>query len=402
MGCTMMRKCHLNTCPFGIATQDEALRKQFKGRPEHIINFFTFIASELREQMAFLGFRTIEDMIGHADRLKFRRDMLNGKSAMLDLSPLLNSDDETVAPLKCTRREWREPAQCFDDELLQKLRPAIEERKQMRLELPIRNIHRTVGARLSGEIVKRYGPKGLPEDTISVTFRGSAGQSFGSFLAPGITFRVEGDVNDYLGKGMTGGRIIAVPPPDAGLSSHENAIAGNVVLYGATGGEIYLAGTACARFCVRNSGACAVVEGAGDHGCEYMTGGVAVVLGPTGINFAAGMSGGLAYVYDPTGLFDTRCNLDMVDLKGVHYEEDVRQLRGFIERHLEYTGSIRAKMILDNWATQLPFFVKVLPIEYEHSLKRMGQRLHREDDTLSATEEVFQHVKTGRIPAIRP
>ncbi|MFA6033005.1 MAG: glutamate synthase large subunit, partial [Myxococcota bacterium] len=403
LGCTMMRKCHLNTCPFGIATQDEVLRERFAGKPEHIANFMMFIAEEMRTHMSALGFRTVDEMVGHSDRLLFKREKFSGKQGTLDLAPLLRvAGTAGRTPAHCTRSARFEPAQCLDDELMVAAAPAIERGEEVRLELPIRNVNRTVGARMSGEIVRRYGPGGLADGTIYLTFNGSAGQSFGAFLAPGITFRVEGDVNDYLGKGMSGGRIIVMPPRGATFPSHENVIAGNVVLYGATGGEVYLSGVAGERFCVRNSGAWAVTEGVGDHCCEYMTGGGIVVLGPTGINFGAGMSGGVAYVYDPTTLFDTRCNLDMVDLEGVFAEDDVRTLRGCLERHFAYTGSTRARMILDNWATQAPFFVKVMPIDFRRVLERMGTRPHREEETLSVTEEVYPHDKANRIFGIQP
>jgi glutamate synthase domain-containing protein 2/glutamate synthase domain-containing protein 1/glutamate synthase domain-containing protein 3 len=390
MGCTMMRKCHLNTCPFGIATQSPALREKFVGKPEHVINFLRFIAMELRENMAMLGFRTMDEMTGHGDRLAFDRKNLGGKPSTLDLSPLLSGPQGDVkSPLRCHKSRFREPVECFDDELIKKTGAAVKAGKPVRLDMPIRNIHRAVGARLSGEIVKIHGPAGLPEGTVRINFTGSAGQSFGAFLAPGVSFRVEGDVNDFLGKGMTGGHIEILPPPGSAFVSKENVIAGNVILYGATGGEIFINGIAGERFCVRNSGALAIVEGIGDHGCEYMTGGCVVVLGPTGNNFAAGMSGGIAYVYDRTDLFDTRCNLDMVDLEGVHTVEDVTRLKTCLEKHWKFTGSQNARMILDNWATQFPYFVKVMPVEYRRVLERMGHKPHREDETLSATEEVY-------------
>jgi glutamate synthase domain-containing protein 3 len=268
--------------------------------------------------------------------------------------------------------------------------PALEKGQPVDIEMPIRNVHRTVGAMLSGEVTRRFGSQGLPEDTIRISFDGSAGQSLGAFLAPGITIRVVGDTNDYLAKGMSGGRIIVVPPPEAGFLPHRNVISGNVVLYGATGGELYLYGTAGERFAVRNSGAKAVVEGVGDHGCEYMTGGVVVVLGHTGNNFAAGMSGGVAYVYDESELFDTRCNLDMVDVETVWTVEDEKQLRVMIENHFRFTGSTRAKTILDNWESRLPLFVKVMPVDYRKVLERMHLEEYRDDETVSATEEVYR------------
>jgi glutamate synthase domain-containing protein 3 len=273
--------------------------------------------------------------------------------------------------------------------LLEQAKLALETQRPVEIEMAVRNTHRAVGTMLSGEIVHRFGADGLPEDSVRVAFRGSAGQSLGAFLAPGVTLRVEGDANDYLGKGMSGGRIIVVPAADSAFRPEDNVIAGNVALYGATGGELYLNGIAGERFAVRNSGARAVVEGVGDHGCEYMTGGVIVVIGSTGNNFAAGMSGGVAYVYDETELFDTRCNLDMVDVESVWTEEDRTQLRTMIEQHHGYTGSAQARMILENWDECLPLFVKVMPIDYRKVLERMRMEEHPDQETVSATEEVY-------------
>ncbi len=402
LGCVMMRKCHLNTCPVGVATQDPRLRAKFAGQPEHVERFFRFLAEELREQMAALGYRTLDEMTGHVERLAFDATAFSGKLATLDFSGLLHlAGRGGNLPLRCLREEYREGVSCFDDELLVKVMPAVEAKHPVTLELPIRNTHRTVGARLSGEITRRHGPEGLPADCIQVRFTGSAGQSFGAFLAPGVTFRLEGDCNDYLGKGMSGGRIVVVPPAGAGFTASENVIVGNVVLYGATAGEVFLNGLAGERFCVRNSGATAVVEGVGDHGCEYMTGGVVVVLGSTGNNFAAGMSGGIAYVFDPSGLFDTRCNLDMVDLEPVRSWEDVAQLKGLLEQHADVTGSSKARWLLENWTAQCAFFVKVMPVDYRRVLERMQHRPHRDDETVSATEEVYDNGETNRVSGIR-
>jgi glutamate synthase domain-containing protein 3 len=401
LGCTLMRKCHLNTCPFGVATQDPRLRARFNGQPEHVERFFRFLAEDLREEMAELGFRTVDEMIGRTERLAFDAASHGGKLATLDFAALLAAPDSVAdQPSRCLAREARQGVTGFDDELLPRLGAALETRQPQRLALPVRNVHRTVGARLSGEIVRRHGPGGLPDGTIQLDLAGSAGQSLGAFLAPGVTLRVTGDANDYVGKGMSGGRIVVVPPAGSSFVAEENVIAGNVILYGATGGELFLNGQAGERFAVRNSGATAVVEGVGDHGCEYMTGGTVVILGPTGNNFAAGMSGGVAYVYDPSGLFDTRCNLDMVDLESVHGWEDVAQLRGLLERHLEYTGSPRARWILDNWSAHLAFFVKVMPIDYRKVLERMRQRPQREEETMSATEEVYGDGQADRIPGV--
>ena len=389
LGCTMMRKCHLNTCPFGVATQDPRLRARFNGDPEHIVRFFRFLAEDFREQMAALGFRTIDEMVGHCERLVWDPSTVQGKPATLDLSSLIDPSVAAGMPRRCERSEFREAVTCFDETLMPKVLPAIEGGKPVKLDLEIRNIHRTIGTRISGEIARRHGHKGLPPESITLNCRGTAGQSLGAFLAAGVAIRVEGEANDFVGKGMSGGRIIVVPPAGATFAAGENVIAGNVILYGATGGQIYINGMAGERFCVRNSGALAVVEGIGDHGCEYMTGGVAVILGATGCNFAAGMSGGVAYVYDTTGLFDTRCNLDMVDLEPVRLPEDQAQLRKLLEAHLLHTGSAKAKMVLDDWDVQLAHFVKVMPVDYREALKRMKQTASRDDDTVSATEEVF-------------
>ena len=277
----------------------------------------------------------------------------------------------------------------LDRELIQRARPALEDRKPVRIRTPVRNIHRAVGTRLSSEICRRYGAAGLPENTITIQLAGTAGQSLGAFLSPGVAIRLEGDANDYLGKGMSGGTIVLVPPAGAGFDPAANIIAGNVVLYGATGGEVFIHGLAGERFAIRNSGARVVVEGIGDHGCEYMTGGTVVILGPTGTNFAAGMTGGIAYVFDESGFFDTRCNLDTVDLESVWTREDQAALRGMIETHLGHTGSHRARRILDSWDASLPLFVKVMPIDYRKALERMRLEEEQDRETVSATEEVY-------------
>jgi glutamate synthase domain-containing protein 2/glutamate synthase domain-containing protein 3 len=391
LGCIMMRKCHLNTCPVGVATQDPVLRSRFDGRAEYVVRFFRFVAQELREYMAALGFRTVDEMVGRVDRLEVEPAVEHWKARGLDFSAiLLPPDNGRKSPLHRVRPQEHEVGKALDYEIMKQARGALERKEPVRIELPIRNVHRTVGAALSGEITRRHGAAGLPDNTIHLLFHGSAGQSFGAFLAPGVTMHVHGDANDYLAKGMSGGRIIVTPPQGAGFLPHKNVIVGNVVLYGATGGEAYFHGVAGERFAVRNSGAKAVVEGVGDHGCEYMTGGVVVVLGPTGNNFAAGMSGGLAYVYDETELFDTRCNLDMVDVESVWQEEDVRRLRNTIESHFRYTGSPRAAQILENWESRLPLFVKVMPIEYRKSLERMRLEEEMNAESVSATEEVFR------------
>jgi glutamate synthase (NADPH/NADH) large chain len=391
LGCIMMRKCHLNTCPVGVATQDPELRNHFTGKPEHVERFFRFIAEELREIMAELGFRTIDEMIGRVDMLDVAPAIDHWKAKGLDFSALLApAPTDGKSALRCTRGQDHELEARLDWELMKRVGPALERGEPVLVEMPIRNIHRAVAATVSGEIVRRYGPKGLPDGTIQLSFKGSAGQSLGAFLAPGVAIRVEGDANDYVGKSMSGGRIIVVPPAQAHFQPHENVIVGNTVLYGATAGEVFISGIAGERFAVRNSGATAVVEGVGDHGCEYMTGGIVVVLGATGYNFAAGMSGGVAYVYDENELFGTRCNFDMVDLETVWTKEDLATLRGLIERHHQYTDSPRAAMLLADWEAHRPLFVKVMPIEYRRVLERMKQREQRDTETVSATEEVFR------------
>jgi glutamate synthase domain-containing protein 3 len=344
----------------------------------------------MREFMAELGFRTIDEMVGRVDMLEMEPAVDHWKAKGLDFSAILDpSLFNGNQPRRCTGKQDHAVEKAFDNELIKRALPALEKKEPVKIDMPIRNVHRTACAMLSGEIARRYGSEGLPEETIQINFSGSAGQSLGAWLTPGVSVRTEGDVNDYLGKGMSGGRIVVVPPKEAGFVPHENIIAGNVVLYGATGGEIYLYGVAGERFCIRNSGATAVVEGVGDHGCEYMTGGTVVVLGPTGNNFAAGMSGGVAYVYDDSELFDTRCNLDMVDLESVWTEQDKAQLRALVESHHRHTGSVRAKMILDNWESHCPLFVKVMPIDYKKVLERMRLEEAVDRETVSATEEVF-------------
>ncbi|HEU5361382.1 MAG TPA: glutamate synthase large subunit, partial [Candidatus Deferrimicrobiaceae bacterium] len=391
LGCVLMRKCHLNTCPVGVATQDPVLRARFTGKPEYVERFFRFLGQELREHMAELGFRTVDEMVGRVDLLEVQPAVDHWKARGLDFGAVLLPAGDGEDPV---RRRVRSPEheleKALDNELIRIAKPALEKGQPVFAEMPIRNVHRSVGAMLSGEITRRFGAKGLPDDTIRLFFTGSAGQSAGAFLAPGVTIRIAGDANDYLAKGMSGGRIIVVPPPEAGFLPHRNVIAGNVVLYGATGGELYLYGTAGERFAVRNSGGKAVVEGVGDHGCEYMTGGVVIVLGGTGNNFAAGMSGGVAYVYDESELFDTRCNLDMVDVETVWAEEDAKELRVMIENHFRFTGSTRAKSILENWESRLPLFVKVMPVDYRKVLERMQLEEYRDDETVSATEEVYR------------
>ncbi len=390
LGCVMMRKCHLNTCPVGVATQDERLRKRFKGKPEHVMNFMRFIAREVREYMAKAGFRTIDEMIGRTDLLDADEALHHYKSRGLDLSNIFYDDKRLSGRARyCVSKQEHDFSRTLDDKILPQVKEAFERKKPVRLEMPIHNFNRTTGATLSSEVAKRFGSEGLPDNTIQIRFRGSAGQSFGAFLARGITFELEGDANDYVGKGLSGGRIIIRPPKKSAFLAQNNVISGNVNLFGATGGEVFINGMAGERFCVRNSGAVAVVEGVGDHGCEYMTGGRVIVLGKTGVNFAAGMSGGIAYVLDENQLFDTRCNLEMVDIEGVSEEDDIRFLKKYISEHYEYTKSRLADHILQNWEEYLPFFVKVMPIDYRRALKRMEELRFREEGKVSVTEEVY-------------
>jgi glutamate synthase domain-containing protein 3 len=368
LGCVMMRKCHLNTCPVGIATQDPELRRRFQGQPEHLVNYFFFVAEEVRELMARLGFRRFDEMVGRVDRLQTRAAVEHWKARGLDYSAILYNPPmpERVARRGVTKQDHG-LAQSLDHSLIERARPAIEERAPVEFHLPIRNVHRAVGAMLSGEIARRHGSAGLPDDTIRFRFRGSAGQSFGAFLAQGVTLVLEGDANDYLGKGLSGGRIVVFPERESTFAPEENILVGNVVLYGATSGEAYFNGAAGERFAVRNSGALAVVEAVGDHGCEYMTRGVVVVLGPTGRNFGAGMTGGIAYVLNEEARFAGRCNPGSVDLGPVTEAADVAALRTLIARHFEFTRSPRAQEILLHWEETLPKFVKVFPHEFQRS-----------------------------------
>jgi glutamate synthase (ferredoxin) len=368
-GCIMMRVCHLNTCPVGIATQDPELRKQFTGKAEFVVNFFRFIAEEVREYMAALGFRTMDEMIGRVDRLNFRKAVDHWKAKGLDFSAILHAPAVPAdAPRRRTRAQDHGLAAALDNELIAAARPALERREPVQLERPIRNVNRTVGTMLGYEVTKRYGGGGLPDDTIAIAFTGSAGQSFGAFVPRGITLTLEGDANDYIAKGLSGGKVIVYPPAKATFVAEENILVGNVALYGATGGEAYFRGVAGERFAVRNSGAMAVVEGLGDHGCEYMTGGRVVVLGRTGRNFAAGMSGGVAYVLDAPGTFARRCNTEMVDLEPLDGLDDLELVRSLIERHVQYTGSDLGARVLADWDDSCRRFVKVMPRDFKRVL----------------------------------
>src|SRR5689334_9956667 len=407
-GCVMMRKCHLNTCPVGIATQDPELIRKFTGKPEHVINYFFFVAEEVREWMAKMGFRTFDEMIGRVDMLDVRRGVEHWKARGLDFSKLFYQPKvEAGTPIRHVEAQDHGLAKALDHQLIDQATAALASKRPVAIESRIFNRNRTVGAMLSGEVARRYGHTGLADDTIHVKFKGTAGQSFGAWLAHGVTFELEGDCNDYVGKGLSGGRIVVYPPKDCPIVPEDNIIVGNTVMYGAIAGEAYFRGVAGERFAVRNSGATAVVEGVGDHGCEYMTGGTVIVLGKAGRNFAAGMSGGIAYVLDEEGDFTQRCNMAMVELEPIPEEESVaaaegggepeghgkvkidhvaghddEMLKGLIQRHLLYTGSERARRVLENWAAYLPKFVKVMPLEYRRALAEMAQeKLRNEQPT---------------------
>ena len=371
-GCIMMRKCHLNTCPVGIATQDPELRKRFTGQPEHIINFMFFVAEELREIMAKLGVRTVQEMTGRTDLLKVRENITHWKAKHIDFAPILFRP--TPAPgvgISGTETQDHGLDKALDNEIIRLAAPALEERKPVRFSMPIRNVNRTVCTTLSHEITKRYGEEGLPPYTVQVDFEGSAGQSFAAFLARGVSLTIRGDANDYFCKGMSGGQVAISPPDGVTFRPADNIIIGNVALYGATAGEVFIRGRAGERFGVRNSGATAVVEGIGDHGCEYMTRGIVLVLGPTGRNFAAGMSGGVAYVLDEEGTFARRCNMGMIELLELETDEDRRRVHQLLVRHVQYTGSAVAERLLEHWDASCRNFVKVMPTEYRKVLESM-------------------------------
>jgi glutamate synthase (NADPH/NADH) large chain len=370
LGCVMMRKCHLNTCPVGVATQDEILRKHFTGKHEYLVNFFQFLAQDVREHLAQLGYKSLNEIIGHAELLERKNNIGNAKSQKIDLSRLLFvPKNNSELSLRHDKNQDHKLDNVLDRDLIKKSLPALDLCMPVEIKSKIKNTDRAVGAMLSGEIAKRYGQVGLPTDTIKAYFNGSAGQSFGAFLSKGIFFQLTGEANDYVGKGLSGGKIIVIAPKDSTFKPVNNIIAGNTLLYGATSGELYVNGVVGERFCVRNSGAIAVVEGAGDHCCEYMTGGRTVVLGQTGRNFAAGMSGGVAYVLDEKGDFDFFCNMEMVELSLIEDSMDSKEVQGLISNHYKYTGSARAKHILDNWSEYVDKFKKIVPIEYKKVLQ---------------------------------
>ncbi len=420
-GCIMMRKCHLNTCPVGVATQDPELRKRFTGKPEHVINYFFFVAEETRQLMAKLGFRTMQEMIGQSDRLEMRRAIDHWKARGLDYSRILMKPkvDPEVALYNCEPQDHGLD-QALDHELIRRAEPALARREPVRIDIAVKNFNRTFGTMLSGRVAERYGHAGLPDDTIHIKATGTGGQSWGAWVAQGVTIELEGEANDYVGKGLSGGRLIIYPPRQSGIArAEENIIVGNTVLYGAISGECFFRGVAGERFCVRNSGATAVVEGVGDHGCEYMTGGIMVCLGPTGRNFAAGMSGGVAYVFDEQGGFEQRCNLSMVELEPIADEDaalealdhqggdleahglvDIRRdmtrhdavrLHGLIERHLHYTNSDVARRILSDWSQLRSRFVKVMPVDYRRALQAMQAQQRRPPQPSKPLKGIVDH-----------
>ncbi len=396
-GCIMMRKCHLNTCPVGVATQDPVLRKKFQGKPEHVVNYFFFVAEEVREIMAQLGIRKFDELIGRVDLLDMRPGIEHWKAKGLDFSRVFHAVPST-APLYQIQDQDHALDHALDHQLIERSKAAIERGEKVSFITPVRNRNRTIGAMLSGVVASRYGHEGLPDDTIHIQCNGAAGQSFGAFLAHGITLDLVGEANDYVGKGLSGGRIVVRSPNDFRGFGPDHIIAGNTVLYGALSGEAYFNGVAGERFAVRNSGAATVVEGTGDHGCEYMTGGTVVVMGATGRNFAAGMSGGVAYVWDPDNTFRQRCNLAMVELervmshaeqrsqdepetwhsaiRGGERETDETILRRLIEDHYRYTGSFRSRDVLDDWDSARLSFVKVMPIEYRRALGELWRAVN--------------------------
>lgn len=387
----MMRKCHLNTCPVGVATQDPELRKKFTGQPEHVVNYFFFVAEEVRELMASMGIAKFDDLIGRADLLDMQAGIEHWKIQGLNFSKVFHQPD---MPATVSRKnndvQDHGLSNALDNKLVDLAKSALETGSKVVLDIAITNTNRTVGTMLSNQVATRYGSAGLANDTITVNFTGTSGQSFAAFLAKGITFNLTGEGNDYVGKGLCGGRIVIKPPAAFRGVPHENIIVGNTVMYGATTGESYFNGVAGERFCVRNSGASAVVEGVGNHGCEYMTGGTVVVLGTTGQNFAAGMSGGVAYVYDEDGLFAKRCNMSMVALEQVlpadadvgkvqHLNQaDELTLKTLIENHANYTGSVRAKALLADWSAARAKFVKVMPNEYKRALTELAAAASKE------------------------
>jgi glutamate synthase (NADPH/NADH) large chain len=374
LGCIMMRKCHLNTCPVGIATQDRDLRAKFAGSPDHVVNYLFMVAEELRQIMAKLGIRTVNKMVGRVDLLHKEEAIEHWKAKGLDFTSILTPARIIYEGTQVYKTEEQDHglANALDHTLIKQAKPSIETGEKVEIEHDIVNINRVVGTMLSHEVAKATRGKGLPEDTINIKFNGSAGQSLGAWLVNGISIEVEGDANDYVGKGLSGGKITIYPPSSSSFAAEDNVLVGNVVLYGATSGEAYFSGIAAERFCVRNSGAQAVVEGIGDHGCEYMTGGRVVILGSTGRNFGAGMSGGVAYVWDTKKDFASKCNKGTFELERVQDESDITELKNMIQNHEQHTGSRVARRILSNWSNELNNFVKVMPTDYKRVLKELA------------------------------
>ncbi len=394
-GCILMRKCHLNTCPVGVATQDPELRKKFTGKPEYVINFMFFVAEEVREIMASLGFKTFNEMIGKIEKIISVRPYDHWKARGIDLSkPLFKPTPLYNTNLYHTREQNHGLEKQLDIEFIKQAKPAIESRKPVTIEGSIRNINRTAGAMLSGEIAKKYGEKGLPDGTIKIDLRGTAGQSFGAFLAKGVDLLLTGESNDYTGKGLSGGRLVVRAPQEVTFDPAENIIIGNTCLYGATSGEAYINGVAGERFAVRNSGVNAVVEGVGDHACEYMTGGRVVVIGNTGRNFAAGMSGGIAYVWDPARKFPQYINQEMVDLEYLVHDEDVEEVHKLIQNHYKFTGSKRAGLILENWEKEKESFWKIISGEYKKAVLRLAKE-KADSSELKNKKIAFAEVANG-------
>ena len=392
LGCIMMRKCHMNTCPVGIATQDPLLREKFTGQPEHVINYLFMVAEEARLIMARLGIKTFDELIGRVDFLEENNAIDHWKAKKLDLSSLLVPPQqlrENVA-IRSTTQQQHGIDKVLDRKLIKLFHKALHNKEQVSVDLPIVNTDRTTGAMLSHEVVKKWGENGLPDNTININFQGSAGQSFASFLVPGINMKLIGDCNDYIGKGLSGGRVIVVPPEDRLFKAENNILIGNVAMYGATSGWGFYRGKAAERFCVRNSGAYAVVEGVGDHGCEYMTGGRVVVLGKTGVNFAAGMSGGIAYVLDQEQDFSPNCNTGMVEIEPLEDEESIAELLRLLEMHQRYTNSEVARDLLDGWPEVLTQFVKVMPLDYKRVLQERKDHNEEIESIFETNDRILQ------------
>ena len=373
-GCILMRVCHLNTCPVGVATQDPRLRAKFTGKPEHVVNFMHFVAMEMREIMAELGFRTINEMVGQSQCLSVRKNIDHWKFKHLDLSPLLYKESVPAGETLYKSVEQKHLIHdIVDRKLIAQAQAALENGSRVAIEMPIINTDRSVGTMISNEISKKYGAEGLPYNTISVKFNGSAGQSFGTFAAKGLRFELEGDANDYFGKGLSGAELVVYPPKVSTFAARSNILIGNVAFFGGTSGEAFIRGIAGERFCVRNSGVTAIVEGVGDHGCEYMTGGKAIILGETGRNFAAGMSGGVAYVLDVNGDFSGKCNMEMVQLETIEDAEESAELKALIAKHQQHTDSDVAAELLADWDAAVAKFVKVMPVDYKQMQEYMKQ-----------------------------